>query len=75
MKVDITLPNASSNMFRTHKSYSAEEILAAGGADAFGEKLGNTNEKIIEALQNGPTIEPFTDEEWEDLLHQLQATK
>lgn len=62
-------------MFRTHKSYSAEEILAAGGADAFGEKLGNNNERIVQALQDGPAVEPFTDEEWEDLLRQLEATK
>jgi len=75
MKIDITSPNESSSIFRTHKSYSAEEIIAAGGADAFGEKLGNTNEKIIEALQNGPAIEPFTNEEWEDLLQQLRDTK
>ncbi|MCF2490277.1 hypothetical protein [Dyadobacter sp. CY347] len=75
MKVDITSPNASSSMFRTHKSYSAEEILAAGGADAFGEKTGDNNERIIQALQDGPAIEPFTDEEWEDLLRQLEATK
>ncbi|MCE7073274.1 hypothetical protein LZG74_23360 [Dyadobacter sp. CY327] len=75
MKVDITLPNASSSMFRTHKSYSAEEILAAGGADAFGKKLGKSTEKLIKALQEGPAIEPFSDEEWTDLLRQLEATK
>jgi hypothetical protein len=75
MKADIKLPNTSSSIFRTHKSYSAEEILAAGGADAFGEKLGKSNEKLIKALQEGPAIEPFSEEEWADLLRQLDATK
>ena len=75
MKVDITSPNAISSMFRTHKSYSAEEILAAGGTTAFAVKLGKSNEKLIQALQEGPEIEPFSDEEWFDLLHQLESTK
>ncbi|SKC18140.1 hypothetical protein [Dyadobacter psychrophilus] len=75
MKVDIKVPNASSSIFRTHKSYSAEEIIAAGGAAKFGEKTKNNNERIIQALQNGPDVEPFTDEEWEDLMRQLEATK
>jgi len=75
MKVDIKLPNASSSIFRTHQSYSAEEIIAAGGADAFGEKLGKSNDKLVKALQEAPAIEPFSEEEWADLLSQLDATK
>lgn len=61
--------------FRTHKSYSPEEIFAAGGTTAFALKHGKTNEALIKALENAPPIEPFTDEEWADLMDQLAKDK
>jgi hypothetical protein len=62
-------------LFKTHKSYSPEEILAAGGTTAFALKMGKTNESLIKALQNAAPIEPFSDEEWADLMEQVAKDK
>ena len=62
-------------LFKTHKSYTPEEVLAAGGTTAFALKMGKTNEALIKALENAAPIEPFTDEEWADLLIQLGKDK
>lgn len=66
---------ANSMGFREHKSYSPEEILAAGGTTAFGIKLGKSTEKLAERLEKLPPIEPFSDEEWANLLIQLANDK
>jgi hypothetical protein len=63
----------SSHLFRSHRAYSPEEIIAAGGATAFGRKSGKDNKKLIETLSSSPEVEPFTDKEWEDTLKQLQG--
>lgn len=60
---------------RTHTTVSPEEILAAGGTTAFGIKSGKNKETLIRALENSPKAEPFTDEEWDDLLNQLANDK
>lgn len=72
MKQDIS---TNKGLFKTHKSYSPEEILAAGGTTAFALKMGKTNEALIKALENAAPIEPFTDEEWADLMDQLAKDK
>lgn len=61
--------------FKTHKSYSPEDVFAAGGTTAFAIKNGNTNEKLIKALENAPPIEPFTQEEWDSLMTQVKNDK
>jgi hypothetical protein len=60
---------------RTHITVSPEEIFAAGGTTAFGIKSGKNNETLIRALENSPKPEPFTKEEWDDLLNQLANDK
>ena len=72
MKANIS---ANKGLFKTHTSYSPEEILAAGGTTAFALKMGKNNETLIKALQNAPPIEPFTDEEWADLMEQVAKDK
>jgi hypothetical protein len=72
MKADKTSVN--SELFKTHQTHSIAEVLAAGGATAFGIKSGKNNETIIAALQKTPA-EPFTEEEWIELLRELDATK
>ena len=62
-------------LFKSHESHSPEDILAAGGATAFGKKSEKNNESIISALTNVPAAEPFSDQEWEDLLVQLESDK
>jgi hypothetical protein len=66
---------ANSGSFRTHKAYSPEEILAAGGATAFSRKSYKNNQKLIDSLKESPAIEPFTNKEWNDLSSQLDQDK
>lgn len=73
MKADISLRTAK--LRTTSRSYTPEEVFAAGGALAFGRKSGKTNETLIRALENAPAIEPFTEEEWDDLMAQLERDK
>lgn len=73
MKTKITSP--TDGLFRTHQTFSPEEVLAAGGATAFGRKSGKDNAKLIEALKNAPEAEPFTEDEWNETLKQLKDTK
>ena len=61
--------------WKTHKSYSAEEVLAAGGTTAFAMKMGKTYENLIKGMENAPRPEPFSDEEWADLMQQLAKDK
>lgn len=61
--------------FKTHATVSPEQIIAAGGTTAFGLKSGKNNESIVKALENSPKPEPFTDDEWQDLLKQLANDK
>jgi len=63
------------SVWKTHKSYTPEDVFAAGGTTAFGLKMGKNNETLVKALQNAPPIEPFTDEEWADLLSELERDK
>ena len=72
MKINRTSTN--SGLRKSHESHSVEDILAAGGATAFGRQSGKNNESIIHALQK-TTSEPFTSEEWNELLNELDATK
>lgn len=65
----------SSKTFRTHQSFSPDEILAVGGTTAFGFKAGKNNETLIAALENCPKPEPFTNEEWNSLIMQLEKDK
>ena len=72
MKSDISVDKA---LFKMHKSYSPEEILAAGGTTAFALKMGKDRDSLIKALENAPKPEPFTDEEWADLMADLEKDK
>jgi len=67
--------SGNENLFRQHRSYSPEEILAAGGTTAFGIKSGKTMDKLVKALEALPPAEPFTDEEWANLLEQMANDK
>ena len=73
MEDKITSPETP--LFRTRKTYSPEEILAAGGTTAFSRKSGKDNINLAEKLKEVPDTEPFTDEEWRQALQQLQDSK
>jgi len=72
MKTDIS---ENKGLFKTHKSYTPEEVFAAGGATAFGRRSGKNNETLIKALESVPKPEPFTEEEWADLMEQVAKDK
>jgi hypothetical protein len=76
-EVIIMKPDISTNevLFKPHKSYTPEDVFAAGGTTAFGLMHGNNNESLIKALESVAKPEPFTDEEWEDLLSDLAKDK
>jgi hypothetical protein len=72
MKPDIT---TNGDLFTGQRSYAPEEVLAAGGTTAFGRKTLKNKLHVIEAIKNAPPIEPFTEEEWADLMEQLANDK
>ena len=72
--IDKTI-NTAAGMFKPQKTYTPEEILAAGGATAFGNKSGKNMEDLITALKNAPAPEPFTNNEWKQSLEQLHEAK
>ena len=65
----------SESFWKTHKSFRPEEVLAAGGTTAFANKRKKETEAAIEALKNAPPIEPFSDEEWAKLMHEVARDK
>lgn len=70
-------PKISENesLLTTHKSYTPEEILNAGGTTVFGRKTAKNKLHVIEAIKNAPPIEPFTEEEWADLMDTVANDK
>jgi len=72
MKHNISTNNGS---FKTHPTHSPEEVLAAGGTTAFSLKSNKNTKSLIKALQSSPKIEPFTEEEWDDLSKQMSKDK
>lgn len=62
------LASINKGQFKIHKAYSPEEILAAGGATAFGRRMHKNNQKLITALNSAPAPEPFSSEEWDSLI-------
>ncbi len=62
-------------IFKTFSTVSPEEILAAGGATAFGIKTSKNTEELKKVLRDIPKPEPFTNEEWDSLANQLENDK
>jgi hypothetical protein len=63
------------NLFGEHKSYTPEEVFAAGGTTVFGLKTKKKKLDALKAIENAPPIEPFNEEEWDDLMNQLANDK
>jgi hypothetical protein len=75
-KVNALLKSSEKITFKTHESYSPEEILAAGGTTAFAHKIGKTYQKMIEGIKNAPKFDvEFSDEEWDLMMEQLKNDK
>ena len=61
--------------FPRFKSYSVDEVLAAGGTTAFAKKLGKDPSKIAERLKKLPKEAFLTDEEVEQAIKTLNEGK
>ena len=57
------------------KSYSVEEVMAAGGTTAFSNKLGKKPENIPARLKELPEDSFLTDEEFNAAMAILKSSK
>jgi hypothetical protein len=57
------------------KSRRPEEELAAGGTTASAIRMGKTYENMIKTMEKESKPEPFSEEEWADLMLQLANDK
>ncbi|MCU0447252.1 MAG: hypothetical protein MUE85_20345 [Microscillaceae bacterium] len=57
------------------KTVSPEEIIAAGGAEAYAIQKGFDKAKIKSIFENAPKTDPITEEGWEEFLAELQYLK
>ncbi|HAL80826.1 MAG TPA: hypothetical protein DCO83_00185 [Mucilaginibacter sp.] len=74
-KKNIETFNKSRPLFSGLKSYSVDEILAAGGTTAFANKMGKNPQNIIKRLEKLPKDAFLTDEEVETALKMLKESK
>lgn len=61
--------------FSKLKSYSVDEILAAGGTTAFSEKIGKSGEGLLAALKKIPKEDFLTEEEFQEAMKTLNESK
>jgi len=74
-KKNIEISKDNDRLFPNVKSYSINEIMAAGGPDAFAEKMGKSWENLIANLEKLPKEEFLTDEEFEEAMKTLNQSK
>jgi len=74
-KKKIETPEQEQPLFSNLKSYSIDEILAAGGTTAFAKKMGKSAEGLAKALKNLPEDAFLTDEEFEEAMKTLNQSK
>lgn len=74
-KKDIDIAKDERVDFPRYKSYSVNEVLAAGGTTAFAEKLGKDPRKIIEELKKLPKESFLTEEEFQAAMETLRRGK
>jgi hypothetical protein len=74
-KRNIEISREEQNPFSNLKSYSVDEILAAGGTTAFAEKMGKSAEGLLNVLKNLPQEAFLSDEEFEEAMKTLNQSK
>jgi hypothetical protein len=57
-----------------YRTVKPEEIIAAGGADAWAKKVGYSFQALLESLKDAPESD-MTDEEWLEALEYLRNNK
>ncbi len=75
MNKEIKTPDSTKNHFSGLKSYSVEEVIAAGGTTAFANKLGKNPQDLVDYLKGLPEDAFLTDEEAEAALKYLRENK
>jgi hypothetical protein len=74
-KKNIKTSNEEQYSFPSLKSYSINEILAAGGTTAFANKLGKNAQSLLDYLKSIPKEDLLTEEEVTDALKILNESK
>jgi hypothetical protein len=74
-KRDIETSKEEQLPFANLRSYSIDEIMAAGGPTEFAIKIGKNPENIIKRLEKLPKDAFLTDEEVEIALKMLKESK
>lgn len=74
-KRNIKTSDDSQHSFPSLKSYSIDEILAAGGTTAFAEKMGKSAHTLMTHLKTIPKEDFLTEEEYLSALETLNQSK
>jgi hypothetical protein len=74
-KKNIEISEEKKFSLSNHKSYSINEVLAAGGANAFASKLGKNLGNLKDKLSKLPADAFFTDEEVKQAIEMLNESK
>jgi hypothetical protein len=74
-KRNIETSKGEQRPFSNLKSYSIDEIMAAGGPTAFANKLGKNFQNIENRLKKLPKDAFLTDEEVEEAMKTLNQSK
>lgn len=74
-KKDSKIIGDSPSLFPKLKSYSVDEILAAGGTTAFANKMGKNFKNIEDRLKRLPKDAFLTEEEFAEALKTLNQSK
>jgi hypothetical protein len=74
-KRDLKTPEEKQSAFSNPKSYFINEVLAAGGATAFANKLGKNLGNLKDKLAKLPAEAFFTDEEVRQAIETLNESK
>jgi hypothetical protein len=74
-KKDSKIIGDSPSLFPKLKSYSVDEILAAGGTTAFANKMGKSAQSLLDYLKEIPKEDFLTEEEYLSALKTLNQSK
>jgi len=74
-KRNIKISDDTQNSSPRLKSYSVDEIMAAGGTTAFAEKMGKSWQSLVAHLEKLPKDAFLTDEEVDEAIKTLNETK
>jgi hypothetical protein len=74
-KKDIKISGNTQPLFPKLKSYSIDEIMAAGGTTAFANKMGKSAQALMDRLKEIPKEDFLTEEEVAEALKTLNQSK